>query len=90
MTQNPEAPEEHPIGQVTHYFSRAGVMAIQLSDELSVGERIHVRGHTTDFITSVQSMQIEHEAVSKAGPGDSVGVKVSEKARPGDMVYRSQ
>ncbi|HUU54553.1 MAG TPA: translation elongation factor-like protein [Armatimonadota bacterium] len=90
MTEKQGAPEERPVGQVTHYFSKAGVMAVQLSDELSLGDLIHVRGHTTDFVTSVQSMQIEHATVPKAGPGDSVGVKVSEKVRPGDMVYRSQ
>ena len=89
MTDEQSAPEEQPIGQVTHYFSKAGVMAIELSNALRIGDRIHVRGHTTDFVTSVQSMQIEHEAVNTAGPGDSVGVKVSERARPGDMVYRA-
>jgi len=90
MTEKQGAPEERPVGQVTHYFSRAGVMAIQLSDELALGDFVHVRGHTTDFVANIQSMQIEHAAVSKAGPGDSVGVKVSEKVRPGDMVYRPQ
>ena len=88
MTEKQSAPEEQPVGQVTHYFSRAGVMAIELSNALRIGDRIHVCGHTTDFITNVQSMQIEHEAVDTAGAGDSVGVKVAEKARPGDMVYR--
>ena len=89
MTEKRGAPEERPVGQVTHYFSKAGVMAIQLSDKLALGDFVHVHGHTTDFVTSIQSMQIEHATVAKAGPGDSVGVKVSEKVRPGDMVYRS-
>ena len=89
MTEQQGAPEERPIGQVTHYFSKAGVAAIDLSDKLSVGERIHFRGHTTDFITTVGSMQIEHEQVSEAGPGASIGVEVTEKVRPGDMVYRA-
>jgi len=90
MTEKQGAPEQRPVGQVTHYFSKAGVMAVQLSDELALGDLVHIRGHTTDFVTSIQSMQIEHAAVAKAGPGDSVGVKVSEKVRPGDMVYKSQ
>ena len=89
MTEKQGAPEERPVGQVTHYFSKAGVMAVQLSDELALGDLVHIRGHTTDFVTSVQSMQIEHAPVAQAGPGDSVGVKVSEKVRPGDMVYKS-
>jgi translation elongation factor EF-1alpha len=87
MAEKQGAPEERPIGQVTHYFSRAGVAAIDLSDKLAVGQRIHIQGHTTDFVTDVQSMQIEHEQVSEAGPGASIGIKVSDKVRPGDMVY---
>ena len=90
MTEQPEAPEEKPIGQVTHYFGKIGVMAIDLSDTLSVGEQIHVKGHTTDFVLTVDSMQIEHESVSQAGPGDSIGIKVADKVRPGDTVYRAQ
>lgn len=87
MTEKQGAPEEKPIGEVSHYFGKAGVAAIELTDRLAVGQRIHIRGHTTDFITEVQSMQIEHEQVSEAGPGASIGIKVSEKVRPGDMVY---
>lgn len=90
MTDKEGVPDERPIGQVTHYFGKAGVMAVQLSDTLSVGDRIHVVGHTSDFVTTIQSMQIEHESVSQAGAGDSVGIKVEERARPGDMVYRAQ
>ncbi len=90
MTDKEEGPGERPIGQVTHYFGKVGVMAVQLSDTLSVGDQIHVVGHSTDFVTSVQSMQIEHESVSQAGAGDSVGIKIEERARPGDMVYRAQ
>ncbi|MFB3880796.1 MAG: translation elongation factor-like protein [Armatimonadota bacterium] len=90
MTAKQGAPEEKPIGQVSHYFGHAGVAAIELSATLSVGQRIHIRGHTTDFIADVQSMQIEHEQVSQAGPGASIGVKVSEKVRPGDMVYLAE
>jgi putative protease len=87
MTEKQGAPEEQPIGEVSHYFSKAGVAAIELSATLAVGQRIHIRGHTTDFVAEVQSMQIEHEQVSQAGPGASIGIKVSEKVRPGDMVY---
>ena len=90
MTQQPEAPEEKPIGEVTHYFGKIGVMAVDLSDNLTVGETIHVKGHTTDVVVSVDSMQIEHESVPKAGPGDSIGIRVGEKVRPGDKVFRAE
>jgi translation elongation factor EF-1alpha len=87
MTEHQGAPEERPIGQVTDYFSKVGVAAIDLSDRLTVGQRVHIRGHTTDLTATVDSMQIEHEQVAEAGPGASIGIKVSDKVRPGDMVY---
>ena len=90
MTEQPAAAEEKPIGKVTHYFGKIGVMALDLTDKLSVGERIHIKGHTTDVILTVDSLQIEHASVPEAKAGDSVGIKVGEKVRPGDMVYRAQ
>jgi putative protease len=88
MTEQTGAAEEKPIGEVTHYFGKIGVMALELTDTLSVGDTIHVKGHTTDFVTTVESLQIEHESVAEAGAGQSVGIKVGEKVRVGDMVYR--
>ena len=88
MAEQGGGSEEKPIGRVTHYFGKIGVMALDLTDTLSVGETVRVRGHTTDLLVTVGSMQIEHEDVAKAGPGDSVGIKVGEKVRPGDNVYR--
>jgi len=90
MTEQDAKPQEKPIGQVTHYFGKIGVMALDLSDTLSVGEQIHIKGHTTDLVLTVNSMQIEHESVPQANPGDSIGIKVGEKVRPGDTVYRAQ
>jgi putative protease len=90
MTEQPDATAEKPIGEVTHYFGKIGVMAVDLSDNLTVGETIHVKGHTTDVVVSVDSMQIEHESVPKAGPGDSIGIRVGEKVRPGDKVFRAK
>jgi translation elongation factor EF-1alpha len=79
---------EEKIGVVTHYFGKAMVAAIDITGELHVGDRIHVHGHTTDFEQQVESMQVEHAGVEKAGPGDSVGIKVVEYARVGDIVYK--
>ena len=90
MSEQPEAPQEQPVGQVTHYFGKIGVMAVDLTGKLSVGETIHIKGHTTDLVLTVDSMQIEHLTVSQAGPGDSIGIRVAEKVRPGDMVFRAQ
>ncbi len=80
--------EEKEVGRVTHYFSKIGVAAVELKDKLRVGDTIHIKGHTTDFTQEVSSMQIEHESVSEAGAGQSVGIKVREKVREHDIVYK--
>jgi translation elongation factor EF-1alpha len=79
---------EQPIGKITHYFPHIAVAAATLSGELKVGDRVRVKGHTTDFTETVQSLEIEHRKVERAGPGDDVAFQVSEKARPGDQVFR--
>ncbi len=79
---------EKQVGRVTHYFGKVGVAAIELEDVLRVGDTIHVKGHTSDWTQKVESMQIEHRQVQEAGPGDVVGVKVSEHAREHDVVYK--
>ncbi|MFH2068363.1 MAG: translation elongation factor-like protein [Candidatus Omnitrophota bacterium] len=80
--------EEKEIGQVADFFTHVNVIAVKLSGELSVGDRIHIKGHTTDFIQEVASMQIEHQAVLKAKAGDDVGIKVTEKVRHGDKIFK--
>jgi len=81
--------EEEEIGRVRDYFARIGVAGIDLSGHLKVGDTIHIKGHTTDLEQVVESMQIEHDDVKEAKPGDSVGIKVQERCRGGDRVYRA-
>ena len=82
--------EEMQVGKVTHYFTRAGVAVIDITDgSIKVGDEVHIKGHTTDFKQKVSSMQIEHEKVQIAEPGQSIGMKVSEPVRQHDMVYKS-
>ncbi len=81
--------EEEKIGFVSNYFSKISVAAVEITDgTVSVGDTLHFLGHTTDFESRVHSMQIEHKSVTEAKKGDSVGVKVSEKLRRGDKVYK--
>lgn len=81
--------EEEKIGYVSNYFSKISVVAVEITDgTVSVGDRLHFLGHTTDFEATVHSMQIEHKSVTEAKKGDSVGIKVSEKAREKDKVYK--
>ena len=81
--------EEEKIGFVSNYFSKISIAAVEITDgTVSVGDTLHFLGHTTDFESRVDSMQIEHKSVTEAKKGDSVGVKVSEKVRRGDKVYK--
>ena len=79
---------EELVGTVKDYFAKIGVAAIQLSGELAVGDTIRVHGHTTDFTQQVASLQIEKQAVAKAAAGQSIGIKVKEKVRQQDQVFK--
>jgi putative protease len=81
--------EEIEVGRVIDYYAKVGVIAIEMTNsELHVGDVIHVKGHTTDFVQTVESMQIEHDAVESVKAGDSVGIKVKDRARGHDQVYK--
>ncbi|MDA2919352.1 EF-Tu/IF-2/RF-3 family GTPase [Desulfobacterota bacterium AH_259_B03_O07] len=81
--------EEKEIGYISNYFSKLSVAVVEItSGTLSVGDTLRIKGHTTDFELKVSSMQIEHEMVTEAKKGDGIGLKVSEKVRKGDKVYR--
>lgn len=79
---------EELVGEVSHWFGNINVAGIELSGQLSVGDRVHIVGHTTDFEQEITSMQVENEDVAEASPGDEIGVKLESRARPGDNVYR--
>ncbi|MBI3606611.1 MAG: hypothetical protein HY207_01425 [Nitrospirae bacterium] len=81
-------PNELKIGVVTHYYSHLSVAVVSLTDRaMQVGDRIHLRGHTTDFHQTVESMEVEHQPVSRAETGQTVGLKVTDHAREHDTVY---
>jgi translation elongation factor EF-1alpha len=76
------------IGHITHFFPKISVAVIELEKDLKVGDTIAVKGPTTDFEQKVDSMQIEHENVEKAEAGQSIGLKVAERVRETDVVYK--
>jgi putative protease len=76
------------IGRITHYFGHLGVAAVSLAAPLQRGERIHIKGHTTDIVQTADSMEVEHRQVERAGPGDDVALKVVDHVREHDAVYR--
>lgn len=80
---------EVEIGVVAHYFNHIEVGAINITeDELSVGDTIHIQGHTSDFTMTVDSMQVEHESVQTVKAGESVGIKVPERVHEHDKVLK--
>jgi putative protease len=80
--------EKKLVGRVTHYFTKIGVAVVEFSDKLSVGDEISIEGASTNFRQKVESMQIEHENVNEANAGDSIGLKVDDRVREGDQVYK--
>ena len=79
---------ETKIGTVTHYFTHLHVAAVEIEDgELHIGDMIHIKGHTSDFIQKVDSMEFEHVSTDLAKPGDNVGIAMDEYTREHDSVY---
>ena len=78
---------EKEVGEVMDFFARPVVAGIDMTGTLKVGDRIHIKGHTTDIEMEIASMQIDNVNVTQAKKGDSVGIKVPDRVRPGDTVY---
>jgi putative protease len=76
------------VGHITHFFTKISVAVIELTAPLAVGDTIVIKGPTTDFEQVVESMQIEHKNVQRAEAGQSIGLKVAQRVREKDMVYK--
>lgn len=80
---------EVKVGQVTHYYSKLGVAAVDVESEgLRVGDVIHIKGHTTDLTQPVESMQLDHEDIPEANPGEDIGIRVKDHVREHDTVLK--
>lgn len=80
-----------PIGEITHYFSKIMVCVIQMNKgTLSIGEKVRIRGHTTDFTQKIRSLQIESVNVPVVHQGQLVGMRIDKPARAGDMVFKEK
>lgn len=83
------AGNEAAIGTVTHYYSHLSVAVVQINKgELKAGDTIRIKGHSTDIVQTVESMEYEHRHVDRASAGQSVGIKIKDHAREHDIVYR--
>ena len=79
---------EQAVGVVRDYFRKIGVAALEITKgSIKVGDTLRFRGHTTDFIQRIESMEVNHQSVMEAGPGDRVGIKVSDRVRENDLVF---
>ena len=76
------------VGEVSHYFTKIGVAVVELTGKIKVGDSISVKGMTTNFEQKVESMQVEGANIEEANPGDDIGMKVADRVRKGDIVYR--
>ena len=81
---------EAAIGTVTHYFGHLSVAAVDLTEPLRIGDRIHIVGHTTNLEQNVDSMEVEHAKVETAGPGDDVALAVKDHVRERDLIFRER
>jgi translation elongation factor EF-1alpha len=80
--------ERKQIGKITHYFSKIGVAVVELTGTIKVGDTILIKGAHAEFEQKVKSMQVEHESITEAGKGQSVGLKVEQKVHENDVVFK--
>jgi len=80
--------QKQEVGKVVHFFGKVSVAAIKLSDTLKVGDRISIEGAHTNFEQTVDSIQIEKQVLTEAKAGDDVGIKVQDRVREHDTVYK--
>jgi len=81
--------ELREVGRVSHFFGRINVAIIEVTDIISVGDQILIKGPTTDIEQTIDSMEIEHTKVKQAEAGQSIGMKVNARVRENDIVYKT-
>lgn len=79
---------EVEIGKVTHYYNHINVAVLRLTEDLKLGDKIHILGHSTDLIERIASMEVNHHPVEWVKPGEDVAIKVNEAVHEHDVVYR--
>ena len=81
-------PEYTKVGRIEHYFSKAGVAIVEVSAQIKKGDKILIRGGTTNLSQVIESMEIEHKQVDEAQVDQRIGLKVADRVRENDIVYR--
>ena len=81
-------PNMEQVGRISGFFAHPSVAIVELTGALRVGETIYIKGHTTDFQQPVESMQVDRQPVQQATAGQAVGIKVRERCRSHDLVFK--
>jgi translation elongation factor EF-1alpha len=81
-------PQYEKAGRITHFYSKASVAVVELSAAINKGDKIVIRGSTTNIEQTVDSMEIEHKQITSAQAGQSIGMKVADHVRENDIVYK--
>ena len=79
---------EREVGVISHYYPGIEVGVVEMKDEIRVGDEIVIRGYTTDFTQKIESMEIKHKKIDIAKRGEAIGLKVKDRVREGDRVYK--
>jgi putative protease len=80
---------EVKIGEVVKFFAKPSVAAVKVTEgELAVGDTVKFTGHTTDLTHTIDSMEVNNQKIEKAVAGDFIGVKIGDRVRPGDEVFK--
>ena len=77
------------VGKIIHYFPHVKAAVIKLSTPLSIGDKIRIKGHTTDFTQSITSMQMDRVDITSAKPKEEIGLLVNSRVRKHDIVYKA-
>ncbi len=88
-SETTKAKKEEEVGKVVHFFGQISVGIVKLTKPIKKGEELHFKGATTDFTQKVESMQVDHKDIDSAKKGDEVGIKLDDKVRDGDTVFRA-
>jgi len=80
---------EERIGSVIRFFDKNGIAAVKLDfGDLAIGDTVHIKGPNTDFTQKVETMEFDHKPVEKAQRGQFTGIKLSQPAKPFDLVFK--
>lgn len=78
------------VGKISHYFDKIGVAVVEVEDTLSVGDQIKISGSGGEITMTVSSLQEEHKELQEAHKGQAVGMKVEQRVKEGDLVYKME